>query len=565
MTSGTKKESWLGVLLTAVLCGGFLYWFFKPTPVVWRYESAAQLVERAAAEPPTNDPSQRLVLDLDLLEVAVAQARQGLIDDAMVTAGHIIDPAVQTEAARTVAHAFLHSDPSDLARTLRVADILNEEAGRVSVRSDIVNTLAVLGYPDAAIPEAKTPLQKAALARRIAGKDLQSKARELIAAAEDGLAALSPAEAAPVREELAWAYSNLTLSDGPQKAIDAIKVLPAEKQAALWDDLAGWCAGRPDAADSLGAVTAAISDPAVRLQLETDSLLTNAKLRPAADLETEVRATIAAAASPKSRHIALISLVKIQRNAGLPGAVGAESAATATLKEAASSAANLTEPAARAAAFMEITGLFSDLLLMSDAVHTLGGATAAAREIGDPAARIPVLIDLAQSWHNQARSVENAAMIAEAAALAESGVNDPAALSAAASALVRKGEWPRAALLLTRISDPALRRNACTAVAKEAAEIALFADPAEPPPRGQPVDGIREAASGDEKKAAALVEATEPGYAKARALLAMAKGLHTPPMSMDSYLATGGQPPDNGSGENPKAENPTPEDSAKSE
>ncbi len=42
-----KREGWLGLSLTVLLCLGFLFWWFRPARETWIPHSTAELVGRA--------------------------------------------------------------------------------------------------------------------------------------------------------------------------------------------------------------------------------------------------------------------------------------------------------------------------------------------------------------------------------------------------------------------------------------------------------------------------------------------------------------------------------------
>ena len=242
MRLAKKKESWLGVAITAVLCLGFLYWWFRPEPKPWEEETAGQLVERANKEPRPAGRVEQQVVDFDLMEVAILQSTGKMMEEAVVTVKHISDPLIKKCAVRQVAQTFLRSDPKDLGEAILLADLLSEPAHRAAVRTEILAQLSVLGFADAALPEAKTALQKATLAQRIAGTDEagQQKAKELLTEVGKELPALPAEEASSVRREVAGARINLTIADGAEAAIAAIKDLPPAEQPYYWEELAAF-------------------------------------------------------------------------------------------------------------------------------------------------------------------------------------------------------------------------------------------------------------------------------------------------------------------------------------
>ena len=106
----------------------------------------------------------------------------------------------------------------------------------------------------------------------------------------------------------------------------------------------------------------------------------------------------------------------------------------------------------------------------------------------------------------------------------------------------RRGDWPRALTLTDSIPDNAARLKALEALALAASEDSMSMDPANPPPRGEPVDSIRRASAGNQARAANLVGKQPEGYARSRSWLAMAKGLITSPGSLSDYMAVEPEP-----------------------
>lgn len=543
MKIGQKKEGWLGITLTGVLCILFLVWWFRPQPPAWQHETPAQLIARAAAEPPPSGEVEQQVLDFDFMEAAILQAHGGMLDEAVKTIPHIRTPAIRLRAVRQLAQAYLNTDPGDYGEALTLANLLPDETHRGIVRSEVLGKLAELGFADAALPEAKTPLQKAALARRLAATNSVASARELLAAALPAVSTLPPAEAEALRTEIAWTQVNLSIVDGPVEAITAIEALPPALQGPLWEELTGWCQGRADKATVLPVIMQHIHDPALRRRLEIESLLFDVKLRPAADILAECQAEADRAPGPEAKLEALLALSDAQRNCGDP-ALGTK--AEETLKLAGQTAATIADPAARCRALLSLSRKLCNFNLFDAAAAALTQARAAIETVAPEDLQIPLLISAAEETFMQAHEPEAVVLLERAQALVLSSTRPPAsdALQELATAIVRRGDWPRGLALAARITDSAARLAALEAAAEAASIDSMSMDPANPPPRGEPVDGIRRQAAGDDAIAAALVEKQAPGYPRARAWLAMAKGLMGPPSNLNDYLATGAQPAD---------------------
>ena len=133
-----KSEGWLGLLLTAILCLGFLYWWFRPARETWQPHTAAPLVARALAEPGLNEPLERLVLDFDLMEVALLQARQGMVPEGLETASRIGDPVVQARTIRQLAQAHLQQDAKNLGISLTMCDRIADTARCARMKEEIL-------------------------------------------------------------------------------------------------------------------------------------------------------------------------------------------------------------------------------------------------------------------------------------------------------------------------------------------------------------------------------------------------------------------------------------------
>ena len=125
-----KREGWLGLLLTAVLCLGFLFWWFRPARETWEHHSTAQLVARALGEPGLDQPKERLVIDFDLMETAILQARLAMVPESLETAARIADPIVQARTIRQLAQAQLNQDAKNLGDALRMCDRIADPALR---------------------------------------------------------------------------------------------------------------------------------------------------------------------------------------------------------------------------------------------------------------------------------------------------------------------------------------------------------------------------------------------------------------------------------------------------
>ena len=526
MSERRKRESLGGVILTAALCAAFLYWWFRPEPPPWQHESPLQLVARAAAEPPPDDPAQRWVLDADFTETALLHARTGEIDAALKCLEPVRDPVMRARAHRQLALAHLNSDSDDLGRSLTLCDAIPDEAARAEARREVLSVLARLGFADVAMAQATTPDLKALLAQVMAESDGAEKARELSAELAAAIPSLPPADGARLRESLAWVTVKLALFDGPDDAIRTVAALPPERQEPLWTELFRLCFGRPEnPSRDAQSVLAAIPDQRLRRRLELEALDSNIVTRLPDEILPEWEEAAANAADGPDKIRALTDLAVASRRCGRADA------ATEALRKARTMAAALPEPAA---ALLDLVDPLTDLTLLDDATACLAEA-AAAIEKSPPAGRLPLLVRLADAQFDQAAADAARATAATALPMALESGADPAARRRLAAFFVRLGDWPAAFSLVAAFPPGPDRDAALTEVATLAAEDSLGYDPVAPPPRGEPVDGLRRMAAGDEARVFHLVAAQPAGYARARAWLAMAKGLLTtlPPAPAD--------------------------------
>lgn len=540
MKLGKKRESWIGVVVTAVLCLGFLYWWFRPPGGPREEETAGQLVARAMKEPRPSGRVEQQVIDFDLMELAILQSEGKMLEEAVATVKHIADPLLKKCAVRQVAQMFLRTNPKNLGEAIGLADLLSDPAHRATVRTEVLVQLAVLGFVDAALPDAKSALQKATLARHIAGDEAtQPLARELIADAEKELPALPPDDATAVRREIADTRISLTGSDGADAAIAAIKALPPAEQPPYWKELSDWSDGR---LLDLRKLLPQINDAAVRRRVEISSLLFADKPWPAAEIIAKYRAEAATALSPAAKCTALISLAAAQRNSNEPDTEQAAVAADATLKLARDSAVAIPDATARCTSLLELSRHFSLANLFDDAKVSLIGAAAAAREVQPAADRIPLLLAASEETFNQADAAGAMALIDTAVTDAAAAPPDAGVFQDLATAVMqRRGDWPAGLALVDRIPDNAARLTALEAVALTASEDSMALNPFDPPPRGESVDDIRRESAVNPSRAAALAAKQPPGYARTRAWLAMAKGMISPPSSLTDYMAGGGE------------------------
>lgn len=542
MHSGSKKESLLGIAITAVLCLGFLWWWFRPQAETqsWTDQTAVQLIGRAMKEPRPSVRVEQQVIDLDLMEIALGLVSGRRKDEALAAAQHIADPGLRFIAAQQLARVWINADTQDYGAALGFTVLVSDAQRLAELRADILGLIAG-DFPDIALQEAKTPLQKALLATRL--NDTTEEPRKLIAEATASLPSLPDAEAAAVRFQIARALVRLSGRSDPAIAIAAIKALPQEQRGELWTDLIGWCQGRPDKTVTVPLVYQQVEDPALRRRLEIDSLLFDIKLRPAAEILAGCQADVDRAASPPDKVRALLVLADALAN--MRDDPAQEAAAVESLRSAHTIAKTVTDPAERCRLQLSLSRELSLVLAFDASKSALDEAIASAALAPDNAERAALLLAAGEESYKQADEPRAAQLTGQAAtALAEAPAAAPAVIRQLATAIMSRGDWLRAFTLLDGIpADPA-RLAALHAVVTTTAEDFRSVDPSKPPPRGEPLDTIQREAITDQVQAANLSEAQPAGFLRARAWLAMAKATYAAPMSLTNYQATEATAPD---------------------
>jgi hypothetical protein len=581
-----KREGWLGLVLTAVLCLGFLFWWFRPAREMWTHHSTAELLARALGEPGLDQPKERLVIDFDLMEIAILQARLAMVPESQETAARIADPIVQACTIRQIAQSQLSQDAKNLGDVIGLCGRIGDMDLRAHVKEEILLQIAMLGFSDVVLPEAKTPLLRARLARRLAETDGQDTARTLLAEAEAAVPGLTPGEAPAMLMEIAWTRLQLAITDGPQQAFDAISRLPAAAQDELWLELFRVCFGRGDTATAdSAAVAARITNPELRRKIELEALQSNIPLRPAEAILAEIRKELDAAPPGPAKIRLLLLFADAHRRATSP------EAAAVPLREALEAAKSMADPVQRAVFLAELTDLLPDALLFEEGKKALSDAASAARSIVTPDQRVPVLILILRHAFNNGEMQTAAIMAEEALALAPKIKVQPALIAELANFLTRLGDWSAALSLLPEPpaagpagtsgptpagssappshplppppaagsglppAGPAIakapgasaaadavrlaREELLTGIATTAAEDNIGYPSNDPPNRGEPLDRIRNRAITDEAGAAAYLPAVPAGPARARATLAIAKGLLLPPLPADGTQLPG--------------------------
>jgi hypothetical protein len=454
---------------------------------------------------------------------------------------------MQSIALRQLALAHLNSGDDNLSRALEICAKIPDLTIRAAARRQVLSILARLGFADVALSQADSPDLKAIIAQVLAETDGADKARTLAADLLAALPSLPPADQAALRESLAWISVRLALYDGPADAIKAVAALPPASQNQLWIELFRVCFGRDTSASSdAAAVLAAIPDPTLKRQLELEALESNVVLRlPDEILIAYEDAAVSAPQGPE-KIIALTSLASARQRCGRT------EAATEALQQAHRMALALPSSPEKPARLLALAAPLTDASLLDEAAAVLTEAAAAVDPL-PPAAQLPLLAALADEQFNQADASTASATALKAAALLPANPDDATSARLLASFFIRLGNWP-AGFAIVAARPPTPDRDALLdACATLAAEDSLGYDPAAPPLRGEPVDGIRQLAAGDESRVVHLIERQPAGFPRARAWLAMAKGMLSttpaalapempPPLPDDALPPEGGTP-----------------------
>jgi hypothetical protein len=176
------------------------------------------------------------------------------------------------------------------------------------------------------------------------------------------------------------------------------------------------------------------------------------------------------------------------------------------------------------ARLLALAAPLTDASLLDEAAAVLTEAAAAIDPL-PPAAQLPLLASLADEQFNQADAATASATALKAAALLPANPDDATSARLLASFFIRLGNWPAGFAIVAARPPTPDRDTLLDACATLAAEDSLGYDPAAPPLRGEPVDGIRQLAAGDESRVVHLIERQPAGFPRARAWLAMAKGM----------------------------------------
>jgi hypothetical protein len=436
-----KKEGWLGIVITALCCVGFLvFWFGMdplPPPVgpAGLFQRAQQeLKSHAAAAEIQGTSPEGLALQFDLLELALLHARAADFPQAQTVADAITVPELTETARQHLALGILHQEGGDFTPALKILSATKDPAAQHRLRTIIALELALIGMDEAALDLAKEDLGiQAKICRQLAESADQAKAREMLPKLEK---ALTPP---PAEAHVELARARLWLRD--TAAVEKIlPQLPAAAQDELWQDLFRLVRlEQPDQALALlGRVPAHL-----RMALRIESGQMASTFEPKENVLRDLRAAATSSSD-------LLALAVAEWKLGEP-----ESQWRQSLQQAETQASGLS-PAAQGSVLAKIAQLLNDASAFSEAEAKLAAAQQAAAREPDTAARVALEAQLFQQ-----------AFLTSAPELAETLLNrlhqslqatsgTPEQHLLLAKGLFRAGKWPQALHLITPSADPAL-------------------------------------------------------------------------------------------------------------
>lgn len=526
-----KKEGRLGVILTAVGCLAFLLWFFRPEAASWQARAPADYIADALREDRGTSQDSWLI-DLDLLELSVLQGGMLMPDEAVAAAKHIREPRIQARALRQVAQQTLATD-ARMGTAPDICDHIADPALRAVMKEEVLAELALLGYAESVTPRAESPRLQAALAASLAQGGEMDKALPVLKSALAGEKAVAEEDRAVWTENIALTRIRTVVQKGStlDEAAAAIRAAPPARQSELWTDLFRTMFGAGgEGSQEARKVLDLISDPVLRRTLELESVQSPSPLRPGAEFVAEARQALDAAKSPLDRANAMLALADTYiRVSPLTDATPELKEASQMMVEARTLILTLPDPATRAVALLSLAEGQTRVIMAGESQIAITDALSAIESISDAAARLPIAVDAAVQAFHSGLSAESARAARTAAdALAAGAPATPAVLRKLSDYHLRSGDWKTAAACVGLAPEPE-RPAMLEQLARLAAEQAMGYSPSEPPPRGPELDAIRDLAISDEREAAAKARNFPAGPARARALLAVAKGLLLPP------------------------------------
>ncbi len=229
-----KSETHRSTVIVAVLCASFLWWWFTldPTPEV---VGPLGLVERALIdeqqETPATAAQRPVVLDFDLLELAMGYLRAGKFSEATRLAANLQAPGLQARGLRAIATGHLAQSSGAMGEALEVLGKITDSALRETAREQVLGEISRLGFADVAWEQQPSlPLQLSIL-RNMAESDAQPEARRRLNVLEPAaLASGSPG----LMAELTWTHLAL---HNVERVLALLPQLPEPMQDEIYLDL----------------------------------------------------------------------------------------------------------------------------------------------------------------------------------------------------------------------------------------------------------------------------------------------------------------------------------------
>lgn len=526
-----KKEGRFGVVLTAAGCLAFLVWWFRPEAASWQARTPGDYIADAIKEDRGTGQDSWLI-DLDLLELSVLQGGMLMPEEAVAAAKHIREPRIQARALRQVAQQTLATD-SRMGTAPEICDHIADPVLRDIMKEEVLAELALLGYGESVTPRAVGPRLQAALAASLAQGGEMDKALTVLKSAIEGESSVAAEDRAAWSENIALTRIRTVVQKGStlEETAAAIRAAPSARQEELWTEFFRTMFGAGgEGSQEARKVLDLISDPVLHRALELESVQSQSPLRAGAEFVAEARQKLDAAKSPLDRANAMLALADTYvRVSPLTDATPELKEASQIMSEARNIILNLPDPATRAVALLSLAEGQTRVIMAAESQVSMADALMAIESITDPAARLPLAVDAAVQAFHSGLSAESARAARFAAdALGAGASATPAVLRKLSDYHLRSGDWKTAAACVSLAPEPE-RPAMLEQLARLAAEQAMGYSPSDPPPRGPELDAIRDLAISDEREAAAKAKNFPAGPARARALLAVAKGLLLPP------------------------------------
>lgn len=232
-TEPKKKESLRSVVIVAVLCGAFLWWWFNldTTPEEVGPEG---LADRALAELKERNLPRPIVMDFDLLELSMCWLRAGKPDEATKLAEQISNPILHARALRAIAQGYLGvlaKDATSMGPALKTVAKISDKPLQEAARDSILLDLVRMGFADIAWEQQPSPSLQAKILRVMSETDAQEAAAARLAKLEpDLLKDASPS----TLEEIAMTHLWLGHED---RVLELAPKLPLKAQDEIYAEL----------------------------------------------------------------------------------------------------------------------------------------------------------------------------------------------------------------------------------------------------------------------------------------------------------------------------------------